>query len=240
MAGREYFEFKQFRIEQSGCAMKVGTDGVLLGAWANVKSGARVLDIGTGTGLIALMAAQRGAARVTAVEIDTVAAARAEKNVALSAWSDSIEVVCADIQDYCSNSMVGDAKFDLILSNPPYFRDSLLSPNRQRTLARHSGALSYETLSLLSAKMVAPNGELSVVLPYNNASQFIHIAALSGLYLKRQTLVTTKQSKPPMRQLLSFSPYAGSVERSTLVLFDESGNATQEYIELVKDFYLKF
>ena len=147
--GREkVFKFKQFAVLNDRTAMKVGTDGVLLGAWADVRPGCSVLDIGTGTGLVALMAAQRGAGRVTAIEIDTAAAAQATRNAAGSEWADRIEVVTADVADYKS-----DTPFDRILSNPPYFRDSLRSPENIRA-ERILAKLSSEERRFLELRYV--------------------------------------------------------------------------------------
>src|SRR5574344_2567439 len=130
-----YFRFKQFSVFQERCAMKVGTDGVLLGAWAKVDAANRILDIGTGTGLVALMLAQRSTAMITAVEIDEEAAIQAEENFCQSPWANRFEVVNSDITSYET-----DALFDVIVSNPPYFVDSLQCPDGQRSLARHLSA----------------------------------------------------------------------------------------------------
>ena len=143
------FLFKQFIVHHDRCAMKVGTDGVLLGAWAPVDQAHTALDVGTGTGLVALQLAQRNPhLRVTAVEIDAPAAAQAAENVAGSPWPDRIEVVCADFNDFQP-----DGRFDLIVSNPPYFVDALPCPDRQRNTARHAGGLNYDLLFRRSARL---------------------------------------------------------------------------------------
>jgi tRNA1Val (adenine37-N6)-methyltransferase len=230
-----WFRFKRFMVNQEDCAMKVGTDGVLLGAWADVRPGCSVLDIGTGTGLVALMAAQRGAGRVTAIEIDTAAAAQAARNAAGSEWPDRIEVVAVDIADYKSDTL-----FDRILSNPPYFRDSLRSPDTGRNTARHNDTLSYETLVKCSASLLAPGGLLCVVLPYDAVDEFMRHAQLAGLCLARRTDVVTAPGREPKRSLLAFgTEYVQSVT-DVLSMRDDDGNESVRYVELVKDFYLKY
>lgn len=215
--------------------MKVGTDGVLLGAWFPACPGMRVLDIGTGTGLIALMAAQRGAESITAVEIDPSAAAQAARNAAQSEWADRIDVVACDVADYDT-----DIKFDRILSNPPYFRDSLRSPSAGRNAARHNDSLSYEVLTECSVRMLSPGGLLCVVLPYDAANGFVRCAQTSGLYLSRRTDVVTAAGREPKRSLMSFSSVCTNPVTDVIYLRDESGNESAEYIEHVKDFYLKY
>ena len=215
--------------------MKVGTDGVLLGAWFPAEAGMRVLDIGTGTGLIALMAAQRGAGSVTAVEIDPSAAAQAVRNAAGSEWADRIDVVVCDITDYHT-----DIKFDRILSNPPYFRDSLHSPDAGRNAARHNDSLSYEALVRCSVSMLAPGGLLCVVLPYDASNEFVQCSQTTGLYLSRRTDVVTASGREPKRSLLSFAGVYTNPVTDVLCLRDEVGNESAEYVELVKDFYLKY
>ena len=230
-----WFRFKRFLVNQEDCAMKVGTDGVLLGAWADIRPGCRVLDVGTGTCVIALMAAQRGAEHVTAVEIDTATAAQAARNAAGSEWADRIEVLPLDIADY-----VTDARFDRILSNPPYFRDSLRSPDLGRNTARHNDALSYETLTGCAASLLAPDGQLCVVLPYDSVGEFVRCALNRGLYLIRRTDVVTAPGRSPKRSLLAFSNTESQLAANVLAIRNDSGNESADYINLVKDFYLNY
>jgi tRNA1Val (adenine37-N6)-methyltransferase len=230
-----WFRFKRFMVNQEDCAMKVGTDGVLLGAWADIRPGGSVLDIGTGTGVVALMAAQRGAGSVTAVEVDAAAAAQAARNAADSEWADRIEVVSMDVADYKT-----DIRFDRILSNPPYFRDSLRSPDTGRNTARHNDSLSYETLVSCSASLLAPEGLLCVVLPYDAVGEFIRCASDSGLNLTGRTDVVTVAGHEPKRSLLSFSPSYSIPLTNVLCIRDAGGNETDDYVGLVRDFYLKY
>lgn len=230
-----WFRFKHFMVNQDDCAMKVGTDGVLLGAWADIPEGCRLLDIGTGTGVMALMATQRGAGSVVAIEIDGAAAAQATRNVAQSEWADRIVVINCDVAEFHP-----DEKFDRILSNPPFFRDSLRSPDSVRNAARHNDSLSYETLVRCSADMLAPDGQLCVVLPFGSVEDFVKCASSEDLCLVRRTDVMTVPGRDPKRSLLSFATVHVQPITSVLSIYDAVGNESAEYIELVKDFYLRY
>jgi tRNA1Val (adenine37-N6)-methyltransferase len=222
----QYFDFKRFRIEQDRCSMKVGTDGVLLGAWFPLEEGMKVLDIGTGTGLVAIMAAQRGAGSVTAVEIDPDAAGQAAENAANSPWGGLISVKCTDISDFTAN-----LGFDRIVCNPPFFRDSLRCPDEGRNTARHNDSLSFETLTERSADMLADDGLLCVVLPYDAVDVFCKCALKEGLNLCQKTDVITAPGKSPKRSLL---------KSDVICMCNSDGKESLEYAELVKEFYLKF
>ena len=230
----QYFDFKRFRIEQDRCSMKVGTDGVLLGAWFPMEWGKNVLDIGTGTGLVAIMAAQRGAGSVVAVEIDPDAAAQAGMNAAASPWADKITVICEDIARFTVRS-----GFDRIVCNPPYFRDSLRCPDAGRNTARHNDSLSYETLARCSAALLTPDGLLCVVLPFDAVCEFSKTAVVEGLNLYMRTDVITAPGKLPKRSLLAFSKNSGEPRTDVLAICDSDGKETSDYINLVREFYLK-
>lgn len=235
MASNSYFQFKQFVVNQEDCAMKVGTDGVLLGAWFDFKENGSVLDIGTGTGLIALMAAQRGADSVVAVEIDEKAACQAAANAALSKWKDLVTVVHSDIACFSD-----DKRFDAVVCNPPFFRDSLRSPDSVRSQARHNDTLSYEKLAEMANYLLSDSGLFSLVLPYDMADTFISVAAKNGLYLCKRTNVVTRKGNLPKRVLLSLCKQVKVCVTDELVMFDELNNETSEYISIVRDFYLKY
>lgn len=241
----DYFKFQQFTIRQGRCAMKVGTDGTLLGAWASVppgdagkvSAGLRVLDIGTGTGLIALMMAQRyPEANVTGIEIDHKAVVQARENVADSPFAERIEIVEGDATK--APAEWGGA-FDAIVSNPPYFEHSLQAPDERRTLARHITALTYAALLHTARQLLKDAGELSVVVPFDCRQRFDGEAALAGWSKVRECAVQTTPRKAPRRYLLAYAlhPKAG-VEQTVGVLEDTSGQRSAWYAELTRDFYL--
>lgn len=230
------FTFKQFTVCQDKCAMKVGTDGVLLGAWAPVGQAARILDVGTGTGLIALQMAQRNSlARVTAVEIDADAAAQARQNVAGSPWEERIEVVCADFEAFCS-----DKPYDLIVSNPPYFVDALRCPDGQRSQARHAGSLNYVSLFRHAAGLLSREGRVSVIVPSEVAGQVEDAAWTHGFYPEHRTRVYTKEGKPSRRTLMTFGRRLYPLREDALYISAPDGSYTEAYKALTRDFYLNF
>lgn len=229
-----YFSFKRFTVYHDRCAMKVGTDGVLLGAWTDVSSGCRILDIGTGTGLIALMLAQRCDAHITAVDIDCDAVEQAKGNVAASPWQDRIEVELQDIRRY-----VSPEGFDVIVSNPPYFVDSLKCPDNRRNTARHTDHLNFENLIEAARRLLRPEGTFSVIIPMDGREAFQAIAGRYGLCLSRQTSVYTKPGAEPKRVLLAFKRKAGECITDSLVVELERHVYSKEYIALTEEFYLK-
>ena len=215
--------------------MKVGTDGVLLGAWFPLQEGCTVLDIGTGTGLIAIMAAQRGAGRVTAVEIAPDSAVQARANAANSPWADRIDVVCSDIALFNAGF-----RYDRIVCNPPYFRDSLRSPDSGRNTARHNDSLSFETLSACASRLLADDGRLCLVLPRDAVETFSKCAAAQGLDMCHRTDVVTVPGKTPKRSLVEFGRSCSGLETDVVSICGPDGKETSEYINLVRDFYLKY
>ena len=165
----DYFHFKKFSVRHDRSGMKVGTDGALLGAWTDVRQATQLLDIGTGTGVIALMLAQRASESVTidAVEIDDQAYADAQENIAASPWHDRINLHHASIQSFHTTT-----KFDLIVTNPPYFQKSYKPPTTQRETARHTEQLTYDEILNTTEKLLTPNGRLTLILPYTEGLQF--------------------------------------------------------------------
>lgn len=230
-----YFRFKQFTVWHDRCAMKVGTDGVLLGAWAAAENVHRVLDVGCGSGLIALMLAQRFThAAVVAVEIDGNAALQARENVSSSPWESRIEVVQSDFRAYTSERL-----FDLIVSNPPYFVDSLLPPSKDRSLARHATGLNYEVLFSHGRELLAEDGRFCVILPAELESLAVDAAFRHGLHADRKLCVYTKQGKPLRRVLLSFSTSIEPCTTEILCLMNADGSYSEAYKTLTGDFYIK-
>ena len=236
------FAFKQFTIHQDRCAMKVGTDGVLLGAWARVAHCRNILDIGTGTGLVALMAAQRSQADVLGIDLDADAVAQAAQNVAASPWNRRVRIMEMDVRNV--DKLLGTDKafshpFDAILCNPPYFENSLKCPDAARAMARHTDTLSFDELASSVARLLNADGEFSVVIPYDRAADMTVSAACYGLFATRQTAVCTKQGAHPKRVLMAFTRQGAAYTPDVLCIQDAQHGYTPEYVSLVKDFYLK-
>ena len=230
-----FFRFKQFTVWHDRCAMKVGTDGVLLGAWTNLKNANRILDVGTGTGLIALMLAQRTRdAKITAIDIDADAVGQAKENVLASPWKDRVEVALQDVCTY-----VPDGLFDIIVSNPPYFVNSLKCPDGQRTTARHTDSLDANRLIGKVTELLAPEGRFSLILPADQTDELLRIAEENGLYPSRITRVITRPGLPPKRVLVEFRKTTQICEETELVVELDRHVYSEDYIALTKDFYLK-
>jgi tRNA1Val (adenine37-N6)-methyltransferase len=230
------FAFKQFVIRQEKSAMKVGTDGVLLGAWTDVSGAKKILDVGAGTGLVALMLAQSSDALVDAVEIEPEAFCEANQNVVASPWSDRVTVFHSSFQEFIEEM---NEQYDLIVSNPPYFSNSLVSPDRNRTAARHTHNLSFHELINGAATMLTPEGRLCVIIPSNAYDEFRETARLSGFYLVKVLQVIPRAGKPANRVLLDFSKKPGVRQVNEICIRDAAGNYTQAYRLLTKDYYLK-
>lgn len=229
----DIFRFKQFSVRHDRCAMKVGTDGVLLGAWGSVE-GKRILDIGTGTGLIALMAAQRNPeADVLGIDIDESAVAQARENVAESPFNRRIERILQDVLTF-----EPEAPFDAILCNPPFFTEDTLPDNRSRALARNNKCLPFPRLIKKVAVLLAENGTFSLIVPSGLAQEIVGLCMENGLHLIRRCQIHTTARKPPRRTLLEFSRQNRSCEMQTLCLVADDGTRSQQYQELTKDFYL--
>ncbi len=215
--------------------MKVGTDGVLLGSWTDTGGAKRILDIGCGSGLIALMMAQRsGEAHIVGIEIDEEAAEQARENVRQSRWSNRIEIKTSNfIEDFNS-----EEPFDLIVSNPPFYKETTQCPNDERDKARHSTALPLDSLIGRSTELLKEGGRLALILPSSSAAEAIGEAAMKGLYLLRRTDVRTTPKKAAKRTLLEFGRKPQPTEQTPLMLCDEKGERSLEYKILTEDFYL--
>lgn len=255
------FRFKQFEIEQDRCAMKVGTDGVLLGAWA--QGGRRILDIGSGTGLISLMMAQRfPEAEVVGIDMDADACGQARENVMASPFRDRVEIECCRLQDFGGASETAEASgtaeglkadgtsetaaglkaagvFDAIVSNPPFFVDSLKNPDSKRTMARHTDSLPFRDLFAGVKRLLSDDGIFSAIVPAEVVEQFVAESCILGFYLIRKCGVKTVERKQPKRFMLSFakhriSPYEEHVE----TMMDSQGNRSEWYRKITEEFYL--
>lgn len=235
------FRFKQFSIWHDQCAMKVNTDGILLGAWSSLTSAKSILDIGSGTGLIALMLAQKAAeakqdTQITAVEIDPAAANQASTNVARSPWSQQIEVIKQDIQSFSRDRSV---KFDLLVSNPPYFTNSLRAQGEARDKARHNDGLSFDDLLKSAEKLCSDCATFNLILPSNEADRLLKLAPDFNWHLCNRCQVSTVTGKTPTRSLLSLTRTKVAVPTITeLVIRDKTNSYTQEFTELCRAYYL--
>lgn len=233
----EFFRFKQFTIHQELCAMKVGTDGVLLGAWAETSGASAILDIGTGTGLVAIMLAQRASATIDAIDIDKDACTQTAENIIRSPWKDKITVHHNSLQQYAANAQ---KTYDLIVTNPPYFNNSLKTPDEQRNLARHNDSLSITDMLRGVDKLLNSHGRFVIILPYIEAQLFIVEAAMYHLYCNKKLVVKTLSTKRPVRIIMEFGKTRQKLVEDMLSIHGSSAEYTEEYINLTKDYYLNF
>jgi len=235
----QHFAFKQFLIRQDKCAMKVGTDAVLLGAWVKPNGAKRILDIGTGTGVIALMLAQRTEALIDGIDIDDMACLQAQENVALSPWFERVRILHHSLQEYSEETTT---RYDLIVSNPPYFLDSSKALGLERTTARHADLLPYVELIESVIRILDKKGKFCVILPYKEASILRELAKERGLHLSKLLRVRTRTDKETeKRQIMQFEFSPSSFSEETIVIEkDERHSYTEEYKELTKDYYLGF
>jgi tRNA1Val (adenine37-N6)-methyltransferase len=234
----QHFRFKQFLVNQGKSAFKVGTDGVLTGAWADVENVNKLIDIGTGTGLIALMLAQRCDASIVAIEPDVDSYEQAVENIMNCRWAERIRVENTDFQTFYKTTQ---DKFDLIVTNPPYFSDSLKNPDKRKAGTRHNTLLTTIDILTGTTSLLAENGKLVLILPYTEGNLFIADASSFGLYCSNILKVKTDLSGPVKRLLLEFRREKLPLKEKFLTI--ERGRRhdyTDEYIELTKDFYLKF
>ncbi|MBW6492245.1 MAG: methyltransferase [Lentimicrobium sp.] len=231
------FRFKQFSVDDSECPMKVGTDSVLLGAWANLPENGHILDIGTGCGLLALMAAQRSMAQITAIDINSQSVDQAKENFISSPWSNRLRALSESLQDF---AMTTATTFNHIISNPPYFVNSVKAPDKSRSGARHNDELPFQVLASLSSKLLNSNGRFSLILPKTQADLFVKIAFGENLFLERQLIISPFQNRAANRILLEFSKKIH--ENVTIdTLFIRSNNSYADaYKQLTRDFYLNF
>ncbi|MBR5398546.1 MAG: methyltransferase [Bacteroidales bacterium] len=248
MAGNAYFKFKQFTVYQEDVSMRVNTDGVLLGAWCRMpeNNGAKILDIGTGTGVIALMAAQRMSANfsdfeVGAVEPDSPSCIQAVQNFKASPWRRNLKIFMTDFQQFVP---LCQDRYGLIVSNPPYFVDSLKNPSISKRLSRHTDNLPYEDIIAGAKKILAAGGRLSVILPYEESKLFISIAEENGFSKARICRVFAKEGDElPKRMMIEFSlgdNKKAEVPSDDLCIMDSNLEFTSAYKALTGDFYLKF
>lgn len=231
------FQFKEFTVEQDKCAMKIGTDGVLLGAWATVKSEFSILDLGTGTGVISLMLAQRSDAEIIeAIEIDGPAFEQAVANFENSDWNDRLFCYHASLQEFAEEI---EDKYDLIISNPPFYTDANPSENKERTTARFEDAMPFVHLTNAVSKLLETNGIFAVIIPFKEEATFVALAKENKLYLNRVCRVKGTETSLVKRSLLEFSFTETIVAEETLTIEMNRHVYTEDYKKLVQDFYLK-
>jgi tRNA1Val (adenine37-N6)-methyltransferase len=230
------FRFRRFAVRQDRCAMKVGTDAVLLGAWVETFPARRILDVGTGTGLIALMLAQRFRCAVDAIEIDREACGQAGENFSASPWPARLRIIHTSLQAFSKN---GAAPYDLVVSNPPFYVDAFTAPSRARSVARHSNIqLSFDDLLDGVVRLLQPEGRFCLILPDREAQGFLRSAAGRLLFPRRLARVKTKPGGPVKRSLLELGFGEAAVKEEELTLLDESSGFTPEYIRLTSEYYL--
>lgn len=234
---RDGFTFKAFFVAHDRCAMKVGTDGILLGAWSPVSRAKRVLDIGTGSGLVALMLAQRttDAVVIDAVELDEQAAAQAQENGQATPWAARFHVHHADIRDWCAGQM---ARYDLIVSNPPFFAQGVQCATPEREQARYTTTLDHAALLDCAASLITEDGFFCVILPVDVSEAFAQKAQGIGWHLRLRTDVAEYENRPPHRVLMAFSPTPGECFTDWLAIRGADQHYSESYTALTQAFYL--
>ncbi|MFI5164605.1 MAG: tRNA1(Val) (adenine(37)-N6)-methyltransferase [Bacteroidia bacterium] len=230
------FRLKEFTIRQDKCPMKINTDSVLLGAWANPEKAKSILDIGTGTGIIALMLAQRSAAAIDAIDISRDACAQAEENFSESKWSKRLKVHNTSLQDFSSRK-----KYDLIISNPPYFTLPPTHKEKEGAQARYTHKLSFADLADGVIRLLSPRGTFFVILPIHEGSYFTNEAEKRKLFLTNYVWVkTTSRKKFPKRILMQFEFSKKNISDDVILVIQNNNKYTEEYKQLTKDYYPAF
>lgn len=230
----EWFQFKQFRIEQDKAAFKVGTDGCLLAAWVDIEHTERVLDIGTGTGVIALMMAQRTTAKVDALEIDLDSAKQAQQNVQSGPWAERMQVIHTSIQDF----KLDGARYDHMVCNPPFFKSSTLSGDDRKDQARHETALTLEALFHHAKRLATDRAKFSMVLPTERWKDALEASKMAGWVLSRSLRIRPTVQKEANRILATWSTTRDELEEKEAVLYDEKRVYTPYFQSLLSPFYL--
>jgi len=237
----DVFRFKQFSVRQREGVFKVGTDGVLLGAWADASDAKTILDIGTGTGMIALMMAQRfPTSKVEGIEIDETAAELAFSNFVNSPWKERLQITCADVRS--ATGAIANKKYDHILSNPPFFSSGTLPTGSSRTNARHQKSLSFQELFCFINQVLNPNGRVSLVIPSAELEQLFPVLLEEGFQIVERVAVRSKKEKKITRFLLSIRKndpvICQTIERELTMQKEKRNEYTKEYLEMIHMFYL--
>jgi tRNA1Val (adenine37-N6)-methyltransferase len=232
------FRFKQFRVAQDQCAMKIGTDAVLLGAWTGLDSQPNsILDIGAGTGILALIMAQRSTAElIDAIEIDDDAYEQCVENFETSDWGDRLFCYHASLDEFTEEI---EDQYDLIISNPPFYTDTFKTENEVRNQARFEDAMPFNELLKSVSQLLSPTGHFNVVIPFSEETSFIELAAKEGLYPSKILSIRGQKSSPLKRSMICFTFKKQAIETRELVIEIARHQYTKEYTLLTKDFYLK-
>jgi tRNA1Val (adenine37-N6)-methyltransferase len=235
------FKFKEFTIHQDKTAMKIGTDGVLLGAWCSVeKYPNTILDIGSGTGIISLMLAQRAdAMNIDAVEIDEKAYEQTVENFEQSDWGDRLYCYNTTLQEFADEIAEEEETYDLIVTNPPFYTDEFESDDTARNKARFTSSLTFEELLSGVVKILSSDGTFALIIPFKEEENFINLAKTKGLFLNRVCHVQGNAASEIKRSLLEFSFHSLGIKKEHLIIEIERHQYTKEYINLTKGFYLK-
>lgn len=234
---REVFHLKHFDVLQHGGAMKVGTDSFMLGTMATVMPGA-ALDIGCGTGILSLMIAQREPklSSIVGIDINTEAVTLASENFSISKWANRLSAVHSRAQDY---SLPSETKFDLIISNPPFYQEGFLPKNETKRLNKHTIGLSFSSLLSSVGRLLSNTGQFSTIIPANAVTDFVNLAVAEGLFLNRKVDIYSRPNQDPMRNILEFKrDETDHIQQSELTLRDETGQFySKEYLILTKEFH---
>ena len=235
------FHFIQFDVEDERSTQRVGTDAMLLGAWACPPSEGKILDIGTGCGVLALMMAQKTEAIIEAMDIDLSSVNEAHGNFCRSPWHARLFAIHLTMQVFTENAK---PDYDFIICNPPYFSNSLRSPSARKNLTRHDQSLSLKELARSVSKILTPNGSFALILPAGSVEEFIGSCLKNGMYLKRKLTILPKPALPPIRTLMEFtnspSPIGTgliSVSENDLTILNSSGTFSSEYLVLTNNFH---
>jgi len=231
------FQFKQFSVEDDQSAMKVGTDAVLLGSWVQPENEKTILDIGTGSGVIALMMAQKSTAKIDAIDFDKDSILQAERNFQKSQWFSQLKVIHISLQNYTKSVT---HKYDLIVSNPPFFDQSLKSHNKEKSISKHTDSLKFNELAHGIKQLLNPTGKAYLILPPVEAAQFLDEARIEGLFCCKKLNIVPIEGKAINRWIFEISSFRTKLIEEELTIRDKNQHYTTKYKELTKDFYIKF
>ncbi len=231
------FKFKQFHVSHDKSSMKVGTDAVLLAALVEMSEYNSILDIGCGSGVISLMCAQKSRAQISAIDIDKDSVEQAHENFESSKWNSRLKVSECSVQEYAK---LPEQKFDLLISNPPFFENALKSPLESRNKARHNDTLSSEDLLHSARQLLLAHGKLAIILPFTEGEEFIKTASSHQFYLQRRVEIQPKPSKIANRLVLEFVLSPCETTKENIIIREEGNDYTEDYRRVTKDFYLAF